>query len=721
MFFLTAMVAAMLWVGFCFAEPSDSVAKSQVQYIPLPPQAEPLSGILPQKGISDGAPFKASRPPIIYEHGIDFESRATNIRASVVNNTSNDTIPLWIAYYPELVDYSMDMFDIGFNRLWLNSLIGQRDGGVDEPAEGSLFNISLPMKIPAWMKDFGFDRPQLLLQGTMDIRLHGMGVLDNIPGSQENSLWPTPTISYVPSFIMHGKIGRNITVELNHTEGGLGVRNKIRIVYAEATPGEFEDYILQRLEAGNTSLGLAGTELTGYAEQHQGLFGIKADWKFGNWRLSTIASQDAGSQESYTIRGKDESTEFQIQDKQFTAYKYYFLNHSMRDAYVSARINNRIAPRHNLSGLKIYRGSHLNSVNNVIENAVGVYFPPGSNTAIRKSGLRLVEMQPGTDYVFDASTGILRFKGSVGANTLLAASWADDRTSRSGFSVKNGDEVVLLQFDIASPDLVNIDRLMLRNAYNVGISSENASNFILRMKDRSRNAVDHLRMLGVADTITGAILTSNIDIFPKEGNEYVGDMILPCRDIIWYSRRGVANPEITARENCLEPLRNIDPAMATLYTGQVEFVRSPRFSSLYYFESIGKRRRSSISVRDPSSSYSVSGGGCLDIAPNSEKLKAGAEVLVRDVDYQVNYELGQIELISERALDPNKEITVNFECEPLFELQSKLLLGARAEYPIKKFGDGSLFGLTALYKNQSISTENPRLGGEPFSSFLMGT
>jgi len=724
MFPKTVIVAVfLLWVGFCFAEPKDSVAKNNIQYIPLPPQSEPLNGLLPIKGISSGAPLKSSKPVVVYEHGIDFESRTSVVQAGVLNGVSKDTLPLWEAYYPELADYSMDMYDIGFNRLWLNSFIGQNNGGASDDEEGSLFNISLPMKIPAWMKDYGFDRPQLLLQGTMDIRFHGAGILDDAPGSRENSLWPSPSLSYVPSFIVQGKIGRNITVELNNTEGGLGVRNRVRIVYEEATPGEFEDYILQRLEAGNTSLSLAGTELTGYAEQHQGLFGIKADMKFGNWRLTTIASQDAGSQESYSIRGKDESTEFQIPDKQFSAYKYYFLTQSMRDAYINAKINGGNPPRLKLDGLKVYKRSALNNKNTTIENAVGVYFPPGSNTPVRKTGLPLTEMQSGTDYVFDANTGILRLKaGNQGM--LVAVSWANDPTNRSTSAVRSGDEVLLVQYDVASSDLIDIEKLMLRNTYNIGISSENASNFILKMKDRSRTAVDFLKTLGVADTSSGTILTSDVYIFLKEGGEYTGDMQLPCRDINWYvNNRGLsyANATAAAKERCLEPLRNVDSSatMSSLYTMPVRNLNL--YQPLYYFESVGKRRRTSISVRDPNSSYSVGGGGCLDIAPNSEKLKAGSEVLVRDVDYQVNYELGQIELISERALDPNKEITVNFECEPLFELQSKLLLGARAEYPLKKFAEGSVFGLTALYKNQNVSTENPRLGGEPFSGLLFGT
>jgi len=723
---MAIVTAFLLLAGLCFAQPGDSAMQSPVQYIPLPPQSEPLKGLLPQKGISDGMPLKASRPPLVYKHGIDFESRSSVVQARIANSMNKDTLQLWNAYYPELADYSMEMFDIGLNRLWLNSLIGQRNGGFDDPVEGSLYNISIPMKMPAWMKDFGFDRPQLLLQGTMDIRLSGIGVLDDAPGSMDNSLWPSPTLSYVPSFIVQGKIGRNITVELNNTEGGLGVRNRVRIVYAEDTPGEFEDYILQRLEAGNTSLSLAGTELTGYAEQHQGLFGIKADWKFGNWRLTTIASQDAGSQESYSIRGRDESTEFQIQDKQFTDHRYYFLTHSMRNAYINARINGNMPPRWNLIGLKLYKRSPLNNKGTTIENTIGVYHPPGSSAPVEIRGLPLVEMQSGTDYVFDVNTGILRLK-SGSAGTLIAASWSGDGSGRSTntSTVNHGDRVVLVQLDGSTDNLSEIEKLMLRNTYNVGVSSENSSNFILRMKDRSRNAVDFLKTLGVADSATGVILTNDVSIFLKEGSEYTGDMRLPCRERRWYERNGFPNPadaERVARERCLEPFRNVDSSasMASLYTMSVNNLRS-RYQFRYYFEAVGKRRRSSISVRDPNSSYSVSGGGCLDIAPNSEKLKAGSEVLVRDVDYQVNYELGQIELISERALDPNKEITVNFECEPLFELESKLLLGARAEYPFSKFSDGSIFGLTALFKNQSVTTENPRLGGEPFSGLLLGT
>ena len=691
-----------------------------IQYLPAPASTKPLQGLLPSGGIGQSnAPLKQPQRNMQYEHEIDFENRDARVKALYVNNTSRDTTELWEAYYPELAIYTMDMYDIGLNRLWLNSLIGQKNSGADEPVEGSMFDISIPVNLPSWMKDFGFDKPKLLLQGSMDIRLSGRGVKDDAPGSNQDNLMPSPTLSYDPSFMVKGKIGRNITVEINNTTGGLGVRNSIRVVYEEATPGEFEDYVLQRVEAGNTSLSLAGTELTGYSENHQGLFGIKTEWKIGNWRLTTIASQDGGSQESYSIKGTDQSTEYQIQDKQFAAYRYYFPNHALRSAYIEAKILGNTLVRNSLTGLKVYKRNPTNNKVGVIENATGMYFPPNTSTAVTMKGIPLVAMTEGTDYTYDPNTGILRIK-NANRNTLIAASWSGDGTGRVGTSVNNGDPVVLIQYDASATNLPSIEKLMLRNVYSMGISGTTSSQFILRMKDRSRNAGTYLRTLGVVDSASGSVLVNDVSIFPKSNGDYTGDMWLPCRKISWYQAKGYADPSGTARERCLEPLRNIDSsgAMANMYNLSVHNLN--KYQALYYFESVGKRRNASISVRNPSSSYSVGGGSCMDIAPGSEKLKAGSEVLVRDKDYSVNYELGQIELISEKALDPNKEITVNFECEPLFELDSKVLLGARAEYPLKGFADGSLVGLTALYKSQNITSSQARLGSEPYASFLWG-
>lgn len=714
------MFAAVLPFAQETEQPADAGAqdsyKSSVRYMDLPPQVAPLDGLVPQNGMATGAAMKPPRN-LTQEHDIDVGTRSLKVSETYVNPLSKESTELWSANYPELADYVNDMYDVGLNRLWMNSLVGQTDGGYSAPEVGSEFDITIPVPMPAWMKTWGFDKPKLYLQGTMDIRLKGYGEYDDAPGSTETSLWPSPSLSYDPSFMVKGKIGPYITVEINNVESGLGVKNQIRVVYEESYKGEFEDYILQRVEAGTTSLSLSGTELTGYSENHKGLFGIKAEWKLGDWNLTTIASQDGGSQESYKINASESTTEFQILDKGFVAYRYYFLNQEARNNYISAAITGKATSSYPATGLKLYKRAITNSTTDVLDNMKVIYVTP-SGKRIEKSVERMTEISP-NDYTYDSKTGILKISGAS-KNTLIAASWSGDGTGRKGATVRDGSTLVLIQWDATISELTDIDKLMLRNVYSVGISNDSYSSFILRMKTKNGVSNDYLKTLGIADTANGTILVNDATIFKKNSSgDYTGEMWLPCKPLKEYSG---ANASELARQNCLEPLRNIDStaAMAQLYTLPVSNLN--RYTNRFYFESVGKRRSSTISVRNQNSSHSVSSGACMDISPGTEKLKAGSETLVRDVDYEVNYELGQIELLSDRALDPNKEITVTFECEPLFEINNKILLGARAELPLERygFGEGSLFGITALYKSLSTTASTPTLGNEPYSSFLWG-
>ena len=698
-------------------DPAETEWQPTYQYISLPPSVTPLNGLLPFGGVGSSPRLMSTAKGQIFSHDIDVSTREMDVSEKRVNSVSRDTMTLWTAHYPELADYVSDMYSIGQKSLWLNDLVGKANDGYETPETGSVFDITIPVSMPAWMRDFGLDKPKLMLKGTMDIRLKGYGEKDDAEGSTNTSLWPSPTLNYTPNFMVKGKIGPYITVEINNVEEGLGARNQVRVVYEESYKDEFEDYILQRVEAGTTNLALTGTELTGYSENHQGLFGIKADWKLGDWRLTTIASQDGGDQEEYSLKASESTTEFQILDKQFVAYRYYFLNHDVRSSYVNAAIAGRSSSSYPATNLKLYKRGSTNTTTGVIDNVNVVYVTPNGKT-IKKKVERLVEI-PNTEYTYDSRTGVVKVNG-VNRNTLLAASWSGDGTGRVGTTVNDGSSVVLIQWDAALSELTDIDKLMLRNVYSIGISDASASSFVLRMKNKAGISGTFLKTLGLVDSTTGTPLVNDATIFKKDASgNYTGEMWLPCKPLAEY---GGSNATERARLNCLEPLRLLDStsAMAQLYTLPV--YNLSRYTSRFYFESVGKRRNSVLSVRDPSSSYSVSGSSCMDISPGTEKVTAGSTTLIRGTDYEVNYELGQIELLSERALDPNKEIKVSYECEPLFEIDNKLLLGARAELPLDLYGmgAGSVFGITALYKSQSTTAKTPTLGNEPYSSVLWG-
>ena len=698
-------------------DPAETEWQPTYQYISLPPSVNPLDGLLPFGGIGSSPRLMSTSRGQVFTHDIDVSTREMDVSEKRVNSVSRDTTTLWTAHYPELADYVSDMYSVGQKSLWLNDLVGKANEGYETPETGSVFDITIPVTMPAWMRDFGLDKPKLMLQGTMDIRLKGYGEKDDAEGSTNTSLWPSPTLNYTPNFMVKGKIGPYITVEINNVEEGLGARNQVRVVYEESYKDEFEDYILQRVEAGTTNLALTGTELTGYSENHQGLFGIKADWKLGDWRLTTIASQDGGDQEEFSLKANETTSEFQILDKQFVAYRYYFLNHEARNAYINAAIAGRSTSNYPATNLKLYKRITTNASTGVIDNVNVIYVTPGGKK-ITKVVQRMIEI-PSSEFTYDSKTGVLKVNG-VNRNTLLAASWSNDGTGRIGTTVKDGSSVVLIQWDASLSELTDIDKLMLRNVYSIGISDASSSSFVLRMKNKSGISGSYLKTLGLVDTTTGTPLVNDATIFKKDASgNYTGEMWLPCKPLSEYKGSGATE---RARQNCLEPLRLLDSssAMAQLYTLPV--YNLSRFTNRFYFESVGKRRSSTLSVRDPNSSYSVSGSSCMDISPGTEKVTAGSTTLIRGTDYEVNYELGQIELLSERALDPNKEIKVSYECEPLFEIDNKLLLGARAELPLDLYGmgAGSVLGITALYKSQSTTAKTPTLGNEPYSSVLWG-
>ena len=683
-----------------------------MKYIPVPKSTSPLDGLLPMGGIGTRSGLMNASKGQLFTHDIDVATREIDVSEKRVNTANRmDTAVIWTSHYPELADYVSDMYDVGRKRLWLNGLIGQNDG-YEAPETGSVFDITIPVNMPAWMKDFGFNKPKLMLKGSMDVRFKGYGEKDDAEGSTKTSLWPSPSLDYNPSFMVEGKIGPYITVEIKNVDEGLGAQNEVRVVYEESFKGEFEDYILQRVEAGTTNLSLAGTEFTGYSENHQGLFGIKAEWKLGDWKLTTIASQDGGQQEEYSIKANESTTEFQVTDKQFVAYRYYFLNHEVRDEYLEAAIKGNTINRP-LSDLKLYKRSSLNETNDVFKE-ITVKYVTRQGVPITKTVDRMVEIRD-EDYKYDAKTGIVKING-VSRNTLVAAKW--------GSKLRNRDTAVLIQWDASLSELKDIDKLMLRNVYSIGISDASANNFVLRMKNKSGISGNYLKTLGLVDEKSGSPLVNDAEIFKKDASgSYTGEMWLPCRlwtDSIYANYKDKARE--VAKQNCLEPLRNLDSSAAMDQLYNLPVYNLSRYTSQFYFESMGKRRNSMLSVRDPNSSYSVNSGSCMDISPGSEKVTAGSTTLIRGTDYEVNYELGQIELLSERALDPNKEIKVKFECEPLFEIDNKLLLGARAELPLDLygFGAGSVFGITALYRSQSTTAEVPTLGNEPYSSFLWG-
>lgn len=124
------------------------------------------------------------------------------------------------------------------------------------------------------------------------------------------------------------KIGDKIEFKTNYnTEATFEFENKLNLRYE----GE-EDEILQLLEAGDVSLPLNSTLITG----SQSLFGIKSKMKFGRTTVTALYSEQESETSNITVQGGAQTNEFLIKVDEYEENKHFFLSHVFRNAYDGA-------------------------------------------------------------------------------------------------------------------------------------------------------------------------------------------------------------------------------------------------------------------------------------------------------------------------------------------------------------------------------------------------
>lgn len=125
-----------------------------------------------------------------------------------------------------------------------------------------------------------------------------------------------------------GKIGDLMQIGFNYnTEATFDFDNKLKLDYS----GE-EDDIIQKIEAGNVSMPLNSSLITG----SQSLFGIKTELKFGKLTTTTVLSQQRGEKKEIEVAGGAQVNEFEIFADNYEENRHYFLNYHFYDNYDSS-------------------------------------------------------------------------------------------------------------------------------------------------------------------------------------------------------------------------------------------------------------------------------------------------------------------------------------------------------------------------------------------------
>ena len=127
------------------------------------------------------------------------------------------------------------------------------------------------------------------------------------------------------------KIGDKIEFKLSYnTESQFTFDNKFTLKYE----GD-EDDIIQLIEAGNVSMPLSSSLITGT----QSLFGIKTKLKFGKTTVTSVVSYQESETQNITVSGGALTNEFEIECLDYEENRHFFLSQYFRDNYERALQN----------------------------------------------------------------------------------------------------------------------------------------------------------------------------------------------------------------------------------------------------------------------------------------------------------------------------------------------------------------------------------------------
>lgn len=176
---------------------------------------------------------------------------------------------------------------------------------------------------------FGTNEIEIIPQGTAEITFGINSSNTENPRLPENQRRIT-TFDFDQRIQLNitGKIGDKIELGTQYnTQSLFDFENQMNIGFQ----GE-EDDILKNIEAGNISLPLQGTLITG----SQSLFGVKLETQWGKLYNSTIISQQKGERRDIEVEGGAQTQDFNIRADDYEANRHYFLSQYFREQYDGA-------------------------------------------------------------------------------------------------------------------------------------------------------------------------------------------------------------------------------------------------------------------------------------------------------------------------------------------------------------------------------------------------
>lgn len=310
-------------------------------YLPLP------EGEYTLFSVGDTDSVKLKYPMYDESHGVPYMndyngglylSNPSNIKTELIydpdSNQFNVTQKMGgISYRPTIYMTHDEYVAYEFNRA-NKEYWKQRSAAESMTQEGKSKNLIAPIKINSEVFDriFGSNVVDIRPQGSAEL-IFGVNssFTENPAVPVRNRRITTFDFDEKIQLSLIGKIGDRLKITTNYnTQATFDFENRMKL---EFTGGE--DDIIKKLEAGNVSLPLNSTLISG----SQSLFGLKTSLQFGKATVTTVISQEKGQKKELNIEGGGQTSRFEINGDNYEANKHFFLSQYFKNQYDSALKN----------------------------------------------------------------------------------------------------------------------------------------------------------------------------------------------------------------------------------------------------------------------------------------------------------------------------------------------------------------------------------------------
>jgi hypothetical protein len=593
------------------------------------------------------------------------------------------------------------MNDRKVSEYWARSLATSISREERDKALG-LIKITVPIKFPKLVQSvIGEGGASLQVNGSYRVSFDGTSQWDNRAqvSAYKQSKFPSLDMEQVSSFTIIGTIGSKIHVTVDQdSRRQSDLENRIQIRYKGT-----EDDVIKTIEAGNTNLSLPNTKFAGYSSRVQGLFGIKVAAQLGNLGLTVITSQEKGSTERTSFTAGSDVAPMTRRDWDYERNKFFDLGKLGTPEQVETGDADFAPGVDEILDIKLF--VEETDITKYIVTPGTAYADPFRPNLHEDENRKTSWMELDKDKYFVPPGQFYVEMDQYISPTENLACWM--RVLRDGqeFEVGNISDttyaLMLIKADgaLATYRTFNYE---WKNVYYLGqreLDPDGLDIIIYKGKagdeDKpndnlsNENGVPYIQILGLDS------LDLNGDPRPDGKFDGSDNLVDFARGHLFFPNR-MPFADVTLEE----PI----PEIYTL-TNDSDI----REASKYFIAITTKQ------TRQRNTEFSL---GHINIIEGSEVVTLNGRPLEKNRDYKIYYELGRIQFLSEEALDPTADVSIDYEYQPFFVAEKKSLFGTRLEYVLSS---NTKFGSTLLLKNEKSTDRKPRVGQEESKYILWDT